>query len=311
MKLEKELKRDIYLNRLKLGHDKKIEISISRIKQFYEELKGNVYISFSGGLDSTVMLHLVRNIYPDILAVRVIEPSYIELNKFIKEFDNVIQLKPDKSFYEIIKQYGYPIISKEISKNISRYRNSNDEYVRKYRLYGIRKDGTKGKIGVIPNKFHYLVDAPFKISDRCCDIIKKKPINKFEKEKGLKPFVGIKAIDSNRRFQIILNKGCNSFIKKKEISYPLAFWNKYNIWRYIRDNKIEYCSLYDKGENNLGCIFCLFGIHLDKKPNRIQRMYHLNRNSYNYCLNKLEFKKVLNFIGINFKPIEKLDSFIN
>ncbi|MFA6273122.1 MAG: phosphoadenylyl-sulfate reductase [Candidatus Paceibacterota bacterium] len=37
---------------------------------------------------------------------------------------------------------------------------------------------------------------------------------------------------------------------------PLAFWNNDDIWNYIRENKLRYHPLYDKGYPSLGCKPC-------------------------------------------------------
>ena len=47
----------------------KIDHSLGAIDQFYQRLNGKVYVSFSGGKDSTVLYWLARKIYPDIKAV--------------------------------------------------------------------------------------------------------------------------------------------------------------------------------------------------------------------------------------------------
>lgn len=49
--------------------EQKIDHSLGAIDQFYQRLNGKVYISFSGGKDSTVLYWLARKIYPDIKAV--------------------------------------------------------------------------------------------------------------------------------------------------------------------------------------------------------------------------------------------------
>lgn len=76
-----------------------------------------VYVSFSGGKDSTVLLDIVREMYPNIPAVFVDTGlEYPEIRNFVKTFDNVTWLKPKKNFKQVIENYGYPLISKEVSE---------------------------------------------------------------------------------------------------------------------------------------------------------------------------------------------------
>ena len=71
---------------------RKIQITQARIMEWYSFYEGQVYISFSGGKDSTVLLNLARRIYPNIEAVFVDTGlEYPEIREFIKTFDNVTQ----------------------------------------------------------------------------------------------------------------------------------------------------------------------------------------------------------------------------
>ena len=84
---------------------------------------GGVYVAFSGGKDSTVLLHLVREIAPEVAAVFVDTGlEYPEVKRFAKSFDNVTVLRPKMRFDEVIKKYGYPLISKEVSECVSQAR---------------------------------------------------------------------------------------------------------------------------------------------------------------------------------------------
>ena len=99
--------------------ERKIQLTRQRIEAWYEWWDGNVYVSFSGGKDSTVLLDLVRNVcgYKEVPAVFVDTGlEYPEIREFVKKFDNVIWLKPKKNFKQVIKEYGYPFISKEVSE---------------------------------------------------------------------------------------------------------------------------------------------------------------------------------------------------
>ena len=98
----------------------KIRMTKYRIKQWIDKYgEDGVYISFSGGKDSTVLLDIIRQDYPNIPAVFVDVPTqYPELREFAKTFDNVEIIKPKISFVEVCKKYGFPIISKEVSESV-------------------------------------------------------------------------------------------------------------------------------------------------------------------------------------------------
>lgn len=96
----------------------KVALTKSRIRQWVNEFgTDGVYVSFSGGKDSTVLLHLVREIYPEVPAVFCDTGlEYPEIRDFVKTFDNVVWLKPKMTFRKVIEKYGYPFISKEVSE---------------------------------------------------------------------------------------------------------------------------------------------------------------------------------------------------
>lgn len=98
----------------------KILMTQRRIREWVTEFgEDGVYVSFSGGKDSTVLLHIVRQMYPNITAVFVDTGlEYPEIREFVKTFDNVVWLKPKKNFKQIITDYGYPFISKETSNKV-------------------------------------------------------------------------------------------------------------------------------------------------------------------------------------------------
>lgn len=143
-----------------------------RIREWIEKFGiDGVYISFSGGKDSTVLLDLVRQEYPNIEAVFVDTGlEYPELRQFVKTIDNVTWLRPKMNFKQVIDKYGYPVISKENSMYIYDIRNAKKQSTKDRRLYGDSQGRFK-----LPKKYHYLINAPFKISHMCCNVMKKKP----------------------------------------------------------------------------------------------------------------------------------------
>lgn len=287
--------------------DLKVEKTKLRIKEWYEHWNGDVYVSFSGGKDSTVLLDIVRSIYPDVEAVYVNTGlEYPENYKFVKTFDNVKILKPSMNFKEVIQRHGYPVVSKENSGYIWDIRHST-EYMKQRRLYGDSKGRFK-----LPKKYHYLINAPFEISDKCCDVMKKAPVKKYEKQTGKKAIIGTMAEESNLRKQSYLKHGCNAFESKRPISTPLGFWTQQDILEYIYINKLPISSIYGDvvlengvykatGVERSGCIYCLYGIQNEGSPNRIQKLKETHPVQYKYCLNRLGLKEVLEYMNIDYK----------
>ena len=284
--------------RQSLPLDAKIKLSLDRIRKFYDYFNGNVYISFSGGKDSTVLLNLVRSLYPKIPAVFVNTGlEYPEIVKFVKTKENVIWIKPKMNFKDVIEKYGYPVVSKEVAKQIREIRNTKSDKLKNRRLYGINK-----KSGRLSDKWKYLINAPFKISDYCCDVMKKRPFKVWEKQTGNKPIIGMMVSDSRSRLRLYIKSGgCNAFNASRPTSNPLMVWNENDIWEYIRKYNIPYSSIYDMGYHRTGCMFCMFGVHLEEKPNRFQLMERTHLKLYKYCMNDLGCKKVLDYIGVKTK----------
>ena len=290
-------------SRQALPLEAKIEMSKIRIKEFYEKYNGQVYVAFSGGKDSTVLLHLVRTIYPNVSAVFCDTGlEYPEIKEFIKQTSNVIWLKPKISFFQVIEKYGWPVISKQQSQYIQQFQNALSEKTKETRW-----NGDKWNQGKISKKWRYLLRAPFKISDVCCDIMKTNPVKKFEKKTGLKCYTGVMAVESNQRTINYLQFGCNHFDATRPVSTPLAFWLENDIWNYLKKYKIKYSKIYDLGYKRTGCIFCIFGAHLEKEPNRFQKMAKTHPKLYNYFLNKLKGKQILKYLNIKYTETNQLE----
>ena len=277
----------------------KIIKSQQRIREWYEHWDGDVYVSFSGGKDSTVLLHLVRQLYPDVPAVFCDTGlEFPEIKEFVRQTENVTILRPDMSFKKVIEKYGYPIIGKEVAECV--------EGARKGQPYRIRRFDPNYKSMFNMSKWAFLLDAPFKISASCCDVMKKSPFRRYERVTGFKPIVGTMAVESRLRTQAWLRTGCNAFENKRPISQPLAFWLEKDIWDYIRRFNVPYSKIYDMGYQRTGCIFCMFGCHLEKYPNRFQRLSQTHPKLYEYCMKPaseggLGLAAVLDYIGVDYE----------
>lgn len=290
----------------------KIRYTQRRINEWVEHFGENgCYISFSGGKDSTVLLHLVRDLYPNIEAVFVDTGlEYPEIRKFVKSFDNVTILRPDKRFDKVLEEYGYPIIGKEVSKCIYEARRDYQYQINK--LNGDRKDKDGN-----PSRFNYtqwkfLLDAPFKISDKCCTVMKKRPVHKYYKSSGKAPIIGTMAEESQLRRQQYIKNGCNAFNNKIPTSTPIAFWTEQDILEYIDTYKIPIASVYGEvmkdnknkyyttGCQRTGCMFCGYGCHREKEPNRFQKLKETHPKQYDYIINNLGMGEVLDFLNIKY-----------
>lgn len=302
----------------------KIRMTQRRIKEWYDHWDGNVYVSFSGGKDSTVLLHIVREMYPDVPAVFVDTGlEYPEIKAFVKGFDNVTFLRPKMSFRQVIKKYGYPLISKEVSCKIYDYRSKPDGYTLKH--WDENSDYVKryGKRYCYA-KWIWLRDSDIPISHKCCAVMKKAPSKSFEKRSGLKPYIGSLAAESALRKTTWQQHGCNAFEATRPTSNPLSFWTEQDILRYIKENNISIASVYgeiiedEKGKlrttkcDRTGCVFCAFGAHLEKSPNRFERLKQTHPQLWEYCMKPwdeggLGMREVLTYCGIKTGDKDELD----
>ena len=279
--------------------DLKVELSLRRIRDWCDHWDDMVYVAFSGGLDSTVLLHLARQVLPDCPAVfHDTGLEFPEIRDFVKTVDTVTWTKPRMTFKQVLEKHGYPVVSKRISQYVEEARNTKSDKLRRLRMDGIKPDGTKYTNGMIPDKWKYLVDAPFDISGKCCDVFKKWPAEDYEKESGRKAFVGTRVEEGMQRELSYLQHGCNGYDMARPKSTPLSFWMHTDIIQYIKDNGLPYSKVYDMGHTRTGCMFCMLGCHLETK-NRFQLMEESHPKLHDYCLNKLGLKDILEYIGVN------------
>lgn len=279
----------------------KVDMSADTIEKWYDYWNGQIYVAFSGGKDSTVLLHLVRSIFPEVPAMFADTGlEFPEVRSFVKDTPNVTMVKPMMHFTKVIEKYGYPLISKQQSQYIHEYHRSHSEKHKDILLHG-----NKWGYGKIAEKWLYLLDAPFLISHKCCNRLKKYPGHKYERMTGRKIMTGNMTEESFMRRESYLKHGCNGYNFARPVSTPLAFWTEEDIWEYIRQYNVPYSPIYDMGYTRTGCMFCMFGVHIEKEPNRFQMMEGTHPKLWNYCINKLGEGAVLDYIHVPFSNKEK------
>lgn len=278
----------------------KISMSEQRIREWYEYHNGMVFVSFSGGKDSTVLLHLVRSIYPDVPAVFCDTGlEYPEIKQFVKTIPNVTIIRPNLTFRQVIEKYGYPVVSKDVASKVY-YARKGSDWAKKH-LSGLDSEGVESKWNERYKKWEPLVDAPFDIGHKCCHIMKEYPMMHFQSVSKMVPFIGTLASESTLRQNAWVRTGCSVYEGRRPHSAPLSFWTEQDILQYLVENNIEIASVYGKikewkiGDkktiysttkvDRTGCMFCMFGAHLDKQPTRFQRMKISNPKLYDYCIN--------------------------
>ena len=323
----------------------------------YVEVYGvdGVYFAYSGGKDSDVMCDIIEKLHSGYFT-DIISPLHLFLFKHFIEgkpspvkafcntglefpeivshvrnrFPDTIFLKPRMGFTRFITEVGVAVGSKKIAMQIRRVKgyienpSIKNEATKNLYLTGIKRDGTKGK-SKISEKWMRLLEAPFNVTDECCDNFKKDPFKKYEKESGKKPIVGTTAEESDQRKVSYMKTGCISWEKGKERLRPISIFTKKDIWEYSEKYNLRFCEVYYdrtlsieqidgsfktefvEGEEQTGCTFCLFGLHLESKnkPNRIQRIAISHPKYYDIIINKCNLGMVLKWLDIPYLPFKE------
>ena len=298
--------------------ERKIRVTQAKILEWHHHYGGKIAVSFSGGKDSTVLLDLVRRAFPDVPAVFVDTGlEYPEIREFVKTVPNVTWLRPEMPFSKVLTTYGYPIISKDVARRIYYARQGSPWAIR--HLNGLNADGTPSKYNERYEKWRFLLDAPFLISDRCCAVMKERPLHKYAREHHLYMILGTMASESVRRQSSYLKTGCNAYLKRDPTSQPMSFWTEQDVLAYLKMTGISYASVYGKiveeagkltttGVKRSGCMFCMFGAHLEKEPNRFQCMEVTHPKQYDFCIHKLGCGDVLDYLHIPYTTKERAPS---
>lgn len=289
----------------------KIRKSIRTIEEYYNMYDGNVYLS-KGGADSNVLAWLIQQSnVKDIesVCVATVEPPENVIHN--KNLGDTL-LKSEITQKAVIQKYGYPLISKEVAMSLSRYLHTKHDWVKDRRLHGyMGRNGKKITQGMIPKKYHFMIYAPFEVTEKCCDVSKKKPLKKYEKESHKVAITGELADESFNRKMQYLKHGCIMTDKKKVKCTPLGFWTEQDIKECIYKHNIKIPSCYGEvvfedgqykytGEQRTGCAICGFGLMFSRK--RLDLMQEKRPNQYKYMMNGGQWVRKPLYRWVKFRP---------
>ena len=311
------------------------------------EKRGLNYHVSVGGLDSITLLVFLRSIGIDAPAISC---SHLE-DKSIQEIHKQLGVKsipplkkPDGTSWNkatIIQEFGFPVLSKEIAGKIALLQNPTPKNatVRHAIItgetgeYGGNRTGTRMKMAQkwlelfagYENEnegVNYKI-APFKVSDKCCYYLKEKPCDDWAKENNSVPFLGLMASEGGRRQKALMIHGCNYFGKSSIRSAPFAIFNRQDILRLAIDLSVPVPQIYGEivrdqdgtlrttRAQRTGCSMCGFGIQLEKRPHRFDRLYQDNPKEWDFWMNKCctdengqkyGWARVLDYIGVDWRP---------
>ncbi len=302
--------------RQSLPLEQKVIMTKKRIKEWCEHFDYDVYMSFSGGKDSTVLMHIIKSMgikIPFVFSNTGLEMP--EIVDFVRKQEGVIEIKPKKNFKEVWDLVGMPIGSKKVARQIRTLKAGPTGNGDTYKLYdeGITSEGHSAPSWKIPAKWRKLVNSEFNFSEQCCDYLKKEPIKTFEKENSLvgRGITAVMASEGGYRSALTQ---CNTYEGNSAKSHPMLFWTDDDVWEYIKTRNVEICSVYyDRevefngekitiaGEKRTGCMFCGFGAHLEQFPNRFQRMELTHPRQHRVIIDRMNMGKALELIDVSVK----------
>lgn len=310
-----------FMEKQKLPYETKKQHAIAVARDFHETLKGKTFCSV-GGLDSITLLAFLRKyVDPNIpgVAVSVLEDKSVQ--KIHRQLDNMALLRPSKSKVLIFKEFGFPVISKDIAGKIELLQNPTEKNatVRNAILTGNtgEQGGNKySRFMHLPKKWLKLFaeqEAPFKVSSKCCYYLKEKPCDDYAKKNKSYVYMGLMASEGGRRQKALIAHGCNYYGKTVTRSCPFAIFHRTDLLRLALELEVPVPTIYGEiarqpdgtlettRAKRTGCTMCGFGIHMEKRPHRFDRLREDNPKEWAFWMYKMGWGFVLDYIGVKWE----------
>lgn len=293
--------------------DDKINDACHRIEELWYETDGKCFVAFSGGKDSTVLLALVKmceevytipeNAIPAVFCNTGIELGVtLDFIKWVKGnwYQNVVIVYPEKSFDWILKNKGKPMKSKMKSEYLERWgRGARTPAVVGSLVTGVLPTGnnTARKTRLADKDMHMLSDDfEIKVSNKCCEYLKKRATKQYEKESGAVGSIlgirieegGSRQLNAQRRVKSG-GKLCTFQSHGKTVKAPIIDWTDEDIDGFVKRYNVPLSKAYTVyGFRRTGCMACPYSQALptdlqylhDYEPNRYKAAMHWMKDVY-------------------------------
>lgn len=346
-KKHKMQKHEEMLQKQRVPYAIKVKMSEQRIRDFIEECdtRGLNYHVSVGGLDSIVLAHLIERMGYDVPRVSASTLEDASIQQVHKEMGCIV-VNPLKSKVKILQEEGFPVLSKRIANKIDTlaHPTEKNKTVRHAIITG--ECGEQGHFATnskmqLPMTYLKLFGGldeegaklgynkpNFAVSHKCCYYLKEAPCDIWAKEHNSVPFLGLMASEGGQRADALEENGCNYFGKTTARSCPFAFYYHSDIVHLAVELGVHIPKIYGEvrvskqknefgdyeysttGEQRTGCSMCGFGIQLENRPHRFDRLWERNPKEWDFWMNKCckhedgtpyGWGEVLDYIGIEWR----------
>lgn len=313
---EKLLRLQTNAQRIALPYGAKVNMAKRRIIEWADFCweNGKSYAVSVGGLDSITLLALCREtLMEDVpgISVSVLEDKSVQA---VHREMGVIPIKPKKSKVEVLQEFGFPVVSKLAAAKISRLQTPGDTSPI-IRAYMTGDMGAWGGFGhndrfKLPDRWVELFGglyadmrpdldckvAPFKVSDQCCYWLKELPMQKYQEEHGIWPFLGLMQSEGGRRQYSLRAHGCNYVGETTARSCPFNYFTRQDLLQLALDLGVHVPAIYGEivrdqdgtlrttKAQRTGCSMCGFGIHLDRRPHHFDLLREQNEKEWEFWM---------------------------
>jgi hypothetical protein len=322
--------RSVMMTKQKLPYRDKIIMAELRAREFeaWARQNGkNTHISV-GGLDSITLMLFLRSVGVKPTAISVSSLEDASIGRVHKQL-GVERISPYKSKARVISELGYPILSKDKAGKIELLQNPSEKNKTVRHAIMTGDTGKQGgyRTGTrmrLPLKWLKLFagmenerygtcyqQADFKVSNKCCYYMKEKPCDDWARKNNSVPYLGLMASEGGQREKALLEHGCNYFGKTVTRSCPFAIFTRQDLLRLALELDVPVPEIYGSIERRpdgtlyttraqrTGCSMCGFGIHIEKRPHRFDRLREDNPKEWEFWMYKMEWGKVLTYIGVD------------